>query len=45
MEMLKLTDKEEKNDKYNSDFIKEMNDIKKEKSINIKEREDLFDDE
>ena len=32
-------------EKYNSDFIKEMNEIKKEKPIHVEEYEDLFDDE
>ena len=30
---------------YNLDFIEEMNEIKKEKSINIEKYRDLFDDE
>lgn len=30
-------------EKYNPDFIEEMNEIKKEKPIPIKKREDLFD--
>ena len=35
----------EEDDNFNSDFVKEMNEIKKEKSINIEKYRDLFDDE
>ena len=34
----------EGDDNYNSDFIKEMNEIKKEKTINIEKYRDLFDE-
>ena len=36
-----MTDEKE----YKEDFVKEMNEIKKEKPINIGKYEDLFDDE
>ena len=35
----------EGDDNYNPDFIKEMNEIKKENTINIEKYRDLFDDE
>ena len=35
----------EEDGNYNPDFVKEMNEIKKEKSINIEKYRDLFDDE
>ena len=35
----------EEDSNYNFDFVKEMNEIKKEKAINIEKRGDLFDDE
>jgi hypothetical protein len=34
----------EEDDNYNPDFIKEMNEIKKEKTINIEKYRDLFDE-
>jgi hypothetical protein len=35
----------EEDNNYNSDFVKEMDEIKEEKPIIIKEKSDLFDDE
>jgi hypothetical protein len=35
----------EEDDNYNPNFVKEMNEIKKEKTINIEKYRDLFDNE
>jgi hypothetical protein len=35
----------EEDDNYNPNFVKELNEIKKEKSINIEKYRDLFDNE